>query len=149
MKSQHYKDFLHFWWRFDDIQNQIGSFQQSKSFNLNIYTHAVLSVKKAESPLRQIEWKQWAGWSSVGDNNMTTCMALPRRPISQGETENRELCGPYMSSSCHMNIFTCQKREITVHLCVRAAGCIWNPTSQWGVFILCPLSHCTADTSTF
>lgn len=44
-----------------------------------------------------------AGWSSIGDNNMTTRMALPRRLRSQGETENRELCGPAPQKYVHVS----------------------------------------------
>ncbi|KAI9530967.1 hypothetical protein NQZ68_000458 [Dissostichus eleginoides] len=44
-----------------------------------------------------------AGWSSIGDNNMTTRMALPRRLRSQGEAENRELCGPALQKYVHVS----------------------------------------------
>lgn len=46
---------------------------------------------------------QRAGWSTTGDNNMTTRVALPRRPRSKREAENRELCGPARQKYFHLS----------------------------------------------
>lgn len=114
--------------------------------NAHKHTHMHLSVKKAVTPLRQTEWMQKAGWSSIGDTNMTTRMALPRRLRSQGVAENRELCGPALQKYFHVSdkdLPSSVRENGWVHLKLH----IVRESSS---FVLeKSLSHCTADTSTF
>lgn len=46
---------------------------------------------------------QRAGWSSTGDNNMTTLMPLPRRPGKKGRAGELKLCGPSHQKYFHVS----------------------------------------------